>query len=73
MNLRFLAKSCFLLICGLSEKKETITFPRTVHGGIAQRLEQPAHNWLVPGSNPGTPTWGIVNEQNAKEKKKHLS
>ncbi len=25
-------------------------------GGIAQWLEQSAHNRLVPGSSPGTPT-----------------
>ena len=28
----------------------------TSHGPIAQRLEQPAHNRRVPGSNPGGPT-----------------
>ena len=33
----------------------TVTFTPLCTGGIAQRLEQPAHNWLVPGSNPGTP------------------
>jgi hypothetical protein len=26
------------------------------YGPIAQWLEQPAHNRLVPGSNPGRPT-----------------
>ena len=30
---------------------------KSIFGGIAQRLEQPAHNWLVPGSNPGAPTY----------------
>ncbi len=29
---------------------------RTAIGGIAQWLEQSAHNRLVPGSSPGTPT-----------------
>ena len=30
---------------------------RRAHGGpVAQRLERPAHNRLVPGSNPGGPT-----------------
>ena len=34
------------------------TIPNTIipFGPIAQRLERPAHNRLVPGSNPGGPT-----------------
>ena len=28
----------------------------SAEGPIAQRLEPPAHNRLVPGSNPGGPT-----------------
>ncbi len=27
-----------------------------IFGGVAQWLEQPAHNWLVGGSNPSAPT-----------------
>src|ERR1051326_935136 len=30
-------------------------------GSIAQRLELPAHNRQVPGSNPGGPTRGAMN------------
>src|SRR4029450_8458798 len=36
-------------------------FPaRITVGPIAQRLERPAHNRLVPGSNPGGPTYLLL-------------
>src|SRR6185503_8778740 len=34
-------------------------------GPLAQRLELPAHNRLVPGSNPGGPTFSTYNQQPA--------
>ena len=34
----------------------TLAPPHLSLGPVAQRLERPAHNRLVPGSNPGGPT-----------------
>src|SRR5678815_1575374 len=34
--------------------------PSGLCGPLAQRLERPAHNRLVPGSNPGGPTTAFV-------------
>ncbi len=36
-------------------KKMAYSVPLEAHGGIAQRLEQAAHNRLVVGSNPAAP------------------
>ena len=35
------------------------------HGGVAQRSEQRAHNLLVAGSIPATPTKIVLFEQNS--------
>lgn len=36
--------------------REFVLFIFSLYGGVAQWLEQSAHNRLVPGSSPGTPT-----------------
>ncbi len=45
---------------GVPEKSKIFWGDSTVglsyYGGVAQWLEQSAHNRLVPGSSPGTPT-----------------
>src|SRR5882724_2553128 len=39
---------------------QMINFPLHWTGPIAQRLEPPAHNRLVPGSNPGGPIFALA-------------
>ena len=45
-------------------------FPSTItRGPIAQWLERPAHNRLVPGSNPGGPTPENVTKAKGESRK----
>src|SRR5882724_1837479 len=46
---------------------------RALPGSIAQRLEHPAHNRQVPGSNPGGPThrgtFALIDRENRKKRR----
>ena len=56
-GLRAMAHGKSLLTVDRGPETVDVAFPLTISGGpIAQWLERPAHNRLVPGSNPGGPT-----------------